>query len=126
MKSVPSGGGVEHSTPGLRNAQRPGFYRSCASISKAIVAEGGETADDRIRFVYRVCLAREPSSDDAETLSDIFDKARALYFRDPESATKMACDPLGPASKTMDVVELAAWTVVANVVMNLDEFLMRK
>jgi hypothetical protein len=38
----------------------------------------------------------------------------------------MANDPIGPAPKDADITELAAWTTVANVVMNLDEFLMRR
>ena len=42
------------------------------------------------------------------------------------AALKMATDPLGPAAKEADVSDLAAWTTVANVVMNLDEFLMRR
>jgi hypothetical protein len=38
----------------------------------------------------------------------------------------MATDPLGPAPQGADIAELAAWTTIANVVMNLDEFLMRR
>jgi hypothetical protein len=38
----------------------------------------------------------------------------------------MATEPLGAVEAGADVVELAAWTAVANVVMNLDEFLMRR
>jgi hypothetical protein len=38
----------------------------------------------------------------------------------------MATDPLGPAPKDADIAQLAAWTTIANVVMNLDEFLMRR
>jgi hypothetical protein len=35
----------------------------------------------------------------------------------------MATEPRGPAPAGVDLAELAAWTVVANVVLNLDEFL---
>ena len=38
----------------------------------------------------------------------------------------MATDPLGPLPTGMDVAELAAWTVVANVLLNLDEMLMKR
>jgi hypothetical protein len=49
-----------------------------------------------------------------------------MYRADAAAATKMATEPLGPVEAGADVVELAAWTAVANVVMNLDEFLMRR
>ena len=38
----------------------------------------------------------------------------------------MANDPLGPAPEGADVADLAAWTVVANVLPNLDETLMKR
>ena len=43
----------------------------------------------------------------------------------PDRARALATDPLGPVDEEVDVVELAAWTVVANVLLNLDEFLAR-
>jgi hypothetical protein len=38
----------------------------------------------------------------------------------------MATDPLGPLPDKADPVELAAWTVLSNVLLNLDEVLMRR
>jgi len=49
-----------------------------------------------------------------------------MYKTRKEEAVKMATDPIGPAPKEADIAELAAWTAVANVVMNMDEFLMRR
>jgi hypothetical protein len=37
----------------------------------------------------------------------------------------MATEPLGALPEGFDATELAAWTVVANAILNLDEFLMR-
>jgi hypothetical protein len=48
------------------------------------------------------------------------------YAQSPELAMKMATDPLGPISEGMDAAELAAWTVVGNVLLNLDETLMKR
>jgi len=41
-------------------------------------------------------------------------------------AEQMATQPLGPADKGTDLPALAAWTAVSSVIMNLDEFLMRR
>jgi hypothetical protein len=49
-----------------------------------------------------------------------------MYQASKDEALKMATDPIGPAQKEADIAKLAAWTAVANVVMNLDEFLMRR
>ncbi len=39
---------------------------------------------------------------------------------------QLATKPLGPAPPGADVADLAAWTVVANVLLNLDETLMKR
>ena len=45
------------------------------------------------------------------------------YAADVEAAKTLATDPLGPLPEGGDAVELAAWTVVANVLLNMDAFL---
>ena len=62
----------------------------------------------------------------AATDTTITTKVKAAYAKDPAKAAKMATDPLGPAPNGADVADLAAWTVVANVLLNLDEMLMRR
>jgi hypothetical protein len=58
-------------------------------------------------------------------LEQLFEDAFQEYRETPELAARMATDPLGPAPDGYDLAELAAWTVVGNVLMNLDEFLAR-
>ncbi len=55
-----------------------------------------------------------------------FDEALADFKQDQKRANEMATNPLGPIPAGADVVELAAWTTVANVLLNLDETLMKR
>jgi hypothetical protein len=48
------------------------------------------------------------------------------YRQTPKQAEAMATKPLGPAPAGADVTELAAWTVVSNVLLNLDETLSKR
>jgi hypothetical protein len=52
--------------------------------------------------------------------------ALTVYQSDLDSATRLATDPLGPLPEGMDVADAAAWTVVANVILNLDEMFMKR
>jgi hypothetical protein len=56
----------------------------------------------------------------------LFDAAKTKLSASPENAKKIATNPLGPVPEGIDVVDLAAWTVVANAVLNLDELFMRR
>jgi hypothetical protein len=83
-------------------------------------------AAGRAAHGFRVCVARPPSDAELEQLVDLYDRARRAFESDTESARKMATVPLGPAADDADLADLAAWTVVANVLLNLDEVLMKR
>ena len=53
-------------------------------------------------------------------------RRHASFSADEEAARLMATEPIGPLPDGADAAELAAWTVVGNVLLNLDETLMRR
>jgi hypothetical protein len=98
-------------------------------MARRIVLKDGKDRKDvkeRLSLMFRICLSREPTATELTALTQLHAESLATYQKDDDAATKMATDPLGPVEAGADVVELAAWTAVANVVMNLDEFLMRR
>jgi hypothetical protein len=107
----------------------PVFLETHQAMARRIVLKDGKDQKDfkdRLSLMFRLCLAREPRADEATALTKLHAESLAMYRADAAAATKMATEPLGPVEAGADVVELAAWTAVANVVMNLDEFLMRR
>lgn len=104
----------------------PVFVETNQALARRLVAEGGADTASRLRHAFLLCLSREPTQRETAALTNLHDDSLASYRQNADSALKMATEPLGPAPAGADVPELAAWTVVANVITNLDEFLMRK
>ncbi len=104
----------------------PVYVEAAQSLARKAVAEGGETTADRIRYVWRRALVREPRASEIERvtalLADVYDE----YQADAAAAKQMATMPIGAAPAGADVAELAAWTVVGNVVLNLDEIFLKR
>jgi len=71
-------------------------------------------------------LSRPPHPDESERLVKLLEASREKLSGDPEKAKALATAPLGPAPEGADLVELAALTVVGNVLLNLDEAVMKK
>ena len=59
-------------------------------------------------------------------LTTLYQKAREHFSRNAQQAKRMATDPLGPIPEGANATDLAAWTVVANVLLNLDELFMKR
>lgn len=103
----------------------PVYIESAQALARRIVS-AGTTPADKARFAFRVCLSRAPYEHELQRMLKLFEDARAEFAKSPDQAKQMATNPLGPAPDGADLAELAAWTVVGNVILNLDEMLMKR
>lgn len=99
----------------------PVFIEAHQALARRVINEA-----DKLGLMFRLCLAREPSDKERQTLMELHAQALAELRQDAAKAQALATEPLGPLPEGANPADLAAWTAVANVVMNLDEFLMRK
>jgi hypothetical protein len=101
-------------------------YVECAqALARRIVKEGGTTTEERARFGLQLCLCRPPRTEQVQQVMELFQTEREHYRKHTKEALTLATEPLGPLPAGMNAAELAAWTVVANVLLNLDAVLMK-
>jgi len=103
----------------------PVYVEAAQGLARRIAA-GGTTTVERIRFGFRLCLSRPPTDVEAERLVRLYESTHGALADDPKRARELATNPLGPLPSGSDPAELAAWTVVGNVLLNLDEMLMKR
>jgi hypothetical protein len=75
---------------------------------------------ERVIYGFKLCVSRAPTDSEVKLLTQLYRESLEKYRKDSTSAKKMALI-LGLAPAKIDLAELAAWTVVANVLLNLDE-----
>jgi uncharacterized protein DUF1549/uncharacterized protein DUF1553/cytochrome c/F5/8 type C domain-containing protein len=98
----------------------PAYVEMAQALARRILKEGGVTPADRARYALGLALTRPPAEAQVQALVELYQKELAHYRADAEAAKKLAADPLGPLPQGIDAAEAAAWTVVANVLLNLD------
>ncbi len=98
----------------------PVFVECAQALGRRIVREGGADTDARLRFALKLCLARPPADAQVQALASLYENELATYLADEPGALKLATEPIGPLPENASAPELAAWTVVANVLLNLD------
>lgn len=104
----------------------PVYVEASQALGRRMGLEVGGAPADKAAFGFRLCLARPPSPEEAERLASLYEQAKARFAAAPDDALQMATDPLGPLPQGADAAEMAAWTVVANVLLNLDETIARR
>jgi hypothetical protein len=87
------------------------------------MAAAAKSPEEQIAEGLRRALVRPARADEVAVLKELYDARLKHYEAHRDEATLLATDPLGPAFDGPPVSELAALTAVANVILNLDEFL---
>jgi hypothetical protein len=103
----------------------PVYVEAAQGLARRIARHEGDLRK-RVVYAFRLCLARHPSDRETARLLELFMKARRRFAADPARATALATKPLGPVPAGLNVADLAAWTVLGNVLLNLDETLARR
>ncbi|MFP6874096.1 MAG: DUF1553 domain-containing protein [Verrucomicrobiales bacterium] len=106
----------------------PVYIEAAQALARRMytVAIKAKSAASGIGHGFRLCLSRPAGKAELARLTKLFDNAHSHYKQDPAAATMMATQPLGAAPQGMDHAQLAALAVVGNVLLNLDEFLMKR
>lgn len=103
----------------------PVYIESAQALAGRMVSTG-KSPSERAIAGFRICLARPPYEHELTRLVTLFEESRAEFAKSPEQAKLMATNSLSPAPAETELADLAAWTVVANVLLNLDEMLMKR
>lgn len=103
----------------------PVYVEAAQALARRIVKDGGWTVEERLRFAIKLCTGRPVDQQQLFPLVQLYRRERERYSKNPEAAVKLASDPLGPLPTQWKADELAAWTVIANVLLNLDGVLMK-
>lgn len=96
------------------------FIECANGLAKRMLYEVKGDSVARIRYGFRLCIARFPSEAETKALLDLQTENLAEFRKDKDAARKLAL-VLGLPKPDLDSAELASWTVVANVMQNLDE-----
>jgi hypothetical protein len=115
---------VRTNTPlqALTTLNDPAFFEAARALGARALREGGEGDDKRATHAFRLVTARAPEAEELSTLLAYHARERARFEKDGEAA----CRVLGEPRATADAADRAAWTMVGNVLLNLDETLTKE
>ena len=99
----------------------PNYVAAARSLAKLAMTETGESVGQQIDYMFRRAVSRFPTGNERRVLSDRYEKALVAFQKDRKAAAGLA----GSEIKSNDAV-VAAWTVVASVILNLDEVITRE
>jgi hypothetical protein len=103
----------------------PTYVEAARALAVRILQRGGQTTQERLAFALEQVLARQPRDEEFHELARLYEKHAQEFASAPEAASQfLAVGDYRPA-ESLDPGELAAWTSVARVLLNLHETITR-
>jgi hypothetical protein len=99
-------------------------YEAARGLAQRMMMSSTDVAA-RITFAYRTVLARPPAPEESAVVLDLYQCQMRKYEAMPEDAKKAITFGESPPATGLAERELAAWTLVANLILNLDEAIVR-
>ncbi len=97
------------------------FIEAARKFAERVMEDGGADVDQRVTFAFRSVLARQPTSNERAALEQLFSDHLAEFKQHPDAATQLLAAGESPRDETLEAAELAAWTMVAHLLLNLSE-----
>jgi mono/diheme cytochrome c family protein len=101
------------------------FFEAARALARRIVAEAPGEVASRASYGFRLCVARTPKEPELSRLVALYQQQLDYYRKNLKEAERVIKESSAEATKASPA-ELAAWTIVANVLLNLDETLTKE
>jgi mono/diheme cytochrome c family protein len=99
----------------------PQYVQAARALAARILRADLATTSARAAFAYRLCTARDASQATIDELVQLYEDQLASYRHDKHAARQLVAAELTESEDELDASQLAAWTIVANLILNLDE-----
>jgi hypothetical protein len=103
----------------------PTYVEAARSLAGRTLALGGDSTDSRLEFAFRQVLTRSPKPEEVKVLTALLDKHRQEFAADKSAAEQFLKVGDLTAPSSLDPADLAAWTSVSRVLLNLHETITR-
>jgi hypothetical protein len=103
----------------------PTYVEAARVFATRIIKEGGAEPGQRIAWAFREALGRTARPDELQTLGALANKHLNVFANAGEASAQLLAVGLTPIAKETNSTELAAWTSVARVILNLHETITR-
>ena len=92
-------------------------------LAQRILLHGGADPNQQVDYAFRLCMARPPTKLERQRLVKLYEQQLKSFANDSHAAEELVNQGAAARPAHLDVRKLAAWMMVANVLLNLDETL---
>ena len=101
----------------LTTLNDPAFFEAARGLARRVLAEAPTEPHARMKLAFRLCISRLPNQIELDRMLSFQEQERRFFEQHGSDALKVT---------GVDDPELASWTMLSNVLLNLDETLTKE
>lgn len=102
------------------------YVEAARALAAAALEQRESRPEERVSVMFRRATARLPHADEITAMLGLYSRQRSRFSADRNAAERLLQIGVSPRGAGLDPVDLAAWTVVGQVILNLDEVITRR
>jgi hypothetical protein len=99
----------------------PTYVEAARALAQRDLEEAGPAETDRIRYAFRLATDRDPTAHELDILDSLYKKEASRYAANKTAAEKLVSVGESKPDPKLEPSQLAAWTLVASTILNMDE-----
>ncbi len=103
----------------------PTYVESARVLAADVCSQSEQNFESRLEYAFRRCLARKPNAEETKVLRQLYDEEFERFSNDEAAITQFLSTGLAPVNEKQNKAEVAAWTGVTRVLLNLHETITR-
>lgn len=102
------------------------YVEASRKLAARVMLEGGDSVASQLSYAFATCTARTPTDHELSVLLRVHSEQLSHYQSNPAEAEKLLVTGASPRTDGLDPAEHAAMTMMANLILNLDETITRE
>ena len=102
----------------LTTLNDPAFFEAARALARKMMTDGGPGPATEASYGFRRCVSRAPTKSEGDQLLDFYRQQRDHFENDPKAAGEVVKNY---GNSSLNPADQAAWTMLANVLLNMDE-----
>lgn len=102
------------------------YVEAARKLGERMILEGGATVEERLTYGFRLATSRKPTGEELKILVQGYNEDLARFQSNPEATKQYLSFGTSPRSDAVNSSELAAFSLTANVLLNIDEVVTRE
>lgn len=102
------------------------YIEAARKMAERVIVEGGKTPRERLNYAFRLAVGRRAQPAELRILTAGLESHRERYQSDAEAAKQLLSVGEAPLRENLEASEVAAYTAIANLILNLDEVITKE